>query len=169
MPILVPMKRAAFNAFAAISNEAYARNNVLAGRWSVEESITKSSEEFQRLVPNGIDSSDHFFYDIQSVAAQIVGHLWFAAIRACDAGIGYVYYIHIGSDYRGAGYAKAALLALDQIAVDMGLAAIRLNVFRHNPNALALYSSLGYQVTTFSMSKTLQVIPRLRSPSPRGN
>jgi RimJ/RimL family protein N-acetyltransferase len=163
------MKRDSFDAFAAILNESYARNNVLTDRWSVEESITKSSEESQRLLPNGIDTSNHFFYDIQSVAAQIVGHLWFAAIRACDAGIGYVYYIHIGSDYRGAGYAKAALLALDQIAVDMGLAAIRLNMFRHDPNALALYSSLGYQVTTFSMSKTLQVMPRSSSPSPCGN
>jgi hypothetical protein len=42
------------------------------------------------------------------------------------------------------------------MAVKMGLPAIRLNVFGHNPGAEALYRSLGYVVTASSMGKDLR-------------
>lgn len=37
----------------------------------------------------------------------------------------------------------------------MGLQALYLHVFAHNPNAKALYDRLGYQVTSYRMSKPL--------------
>jgi len=84
-----------------------------------------------------------------------VGHVWFAVVGVGEAKAGYVYNIRIWPDQQRKGHGKAALLALESVAVEMRLPAIRLNVFGHNPRAEALYRSLGYQVTSSSMRKPL--------------
>ena len=57
--------------------------------------------------------------------------------------------------YRGKGYGKQAMLALEQWCMQEGLRRIALNVFAFNKTAIGLYESLGFQATNFQMKKDL--------------
>jgi len=155
MITLAPMSPDDFAAFAARANEAYAQDNILCGRWSADEALAKATEEFTQMLPRGIETPDHHFYDIRSADEYTVGHLWFARVGSGSAQAGYVFWIHVAAQHRRQGHARAALLALEPMAAAMGLGAIRLSVFAHNPNAETLYRSLGYRVTATSMRKVL--------------
>jgi ribosomal protein S18 acetylase RimI-like enzyme len=156
MPVLVPMRREDFAEFAAEANRGYAQDNVLAGRWAAHEADAKAQAEFEQYVPQGIDTPDHYFYEVQDDAGRTVGSVWFAVVGTGDARAGYLFNIRITPDRQRQGHGRAALLALEAIAASMNLAAIRLNVFGHNPGAQALYRSLGYEVTASSMRKPLR-------------
>jgi ribosomal protein S18 acetylase RimI-like enzyme len=150
------MSREAFQAFASDAREAYAQDHVRAGSWSSSEALGKATAQFDQLLPQGIDTPDHFFFEIHDPSGRAVGVVWFAVVGTREARAGYVYNIRVQPDCRRRGYGKLALRALESMAVEMGLPAIRLNVFAHNPGAEALYRSLGYVVTSSSMRKTLK-------------
>jgi|SRR6478672_1524686 len=155
MTVLVPMPREAFAAFAAESNEAYARDHVLAGNWSAGEALAKARAQFDQFLPQGFDTPDHSFYEVHDASGTSVGAVWFGIVGVGEAKAGYVYNIRIRPDQQRKGYAKAALLELEALAAHIRLPALRLNVFGHNPGAEALYRSLGYKVTSSSMRKPL--------------
>lgn len=156
MPVLFPMSREVFSKFASESNEAYAQDQVLAGTWAADEAVEKATAQFNQLLPRGIDTSDHFFYEVHDPSNATVGYLWFAVVGIGEAKAGYVYNIRIHPGQQRKGHGKAALLFLETIAAEMHLPAIRLNVFGHNPNAQTLYHWLGYEVTSSSMRKPLR-------------
>jgi ribosomal protein S18 acetylase RimI-like enzyme len=155
MAELVAMSREAFAAFAAEANEGYAQDHVLAGNWSAGEALAKAKAQFDQLLPQGFDTPDHSFYEVRDPSGTSVGTVWFGIVGVGEAKAGYVYNIRIRPDQQRKGYGKAALLALEALAVHMRLPALRLNVFGHNPGAEALYRSLGYKVTSSSMRKLL--------------
>jgi ribosomal protein S18 acetylase RimI-like enzyme len=155
LAVLVPMSPAAFAAFASEANEAYAQDHVRAGNWAPEEALAKARAQFDQLLPNGMETPDHFLYEVHNGAGIRVGYLWFAIVGAGRARAGYVYNIRIQPDQQRKGYGRAALVALESLAAKMQLAALRLNVFGHNPGAEALYRSLGYTVTSSTMRKPL--------------
>ncbi len=47
------------------------------------------------------------------------------------------------------------MLALEDKAMELGLASLALHVFAHNPAAISLYEKLGYQVKGYNMTKAL--------------
>jgi ribosomal protein S18 acetylase RimI-like enzyme len=150
------MRREIFGEFATEANRAYAQDHVLTGRWAAHEADAKATAEFDQLLPQGMDTPDHYFYEVHDAAGRSVGCIWFAVVGTGEARAGYVFNIRIRPDRQGQGYGRAALLALDAIATSMDLPAIRLNVFGHNPRAQALYRSLGYEVTSSAMRKRLR-------------
>jgi len=149
------MSSDAFAAFASRANEMYARDNIRSGRWSASDAAVKATEEFQHMLPRGIETPDHYIYDVRNALDQTVGHVWFACVGSGDSRAGYVYWIQIDDEHRRQGHGRAALIALEHVAAGLGLNALRLNVFAHNPNAEALYRSMGYQVTAMTMRKPL--------------
>lgn len=159
MSVLVPMRSERFAQFAAEANEAYAHDNVLAGRWAPEDARANAEAEFRHLLPDGIDTPDHFFYEVTDSSSNRVGFVWFAVMGSGASRAGYLFNIQIHADQRRKGHGRAALLALESMAADMRLPSIRLNVFGHNPGAQALYRSLGYVLASSSMRKVLPAAP----------
>lgn len=156
MTTLVQMRPEAFASFASTANAAYAQDNVRAGRWAVEDASALAEAEFAQLLPQGIETPDHHFYEIQDEATgATVGHLWVAVMGTADARSAYVYNIAVNPDARRRGHARAALLRLEELASARAIRSIRLNVFAHNPAAQALYRSLGFEVMSSSMRKPL--------------
>ena len=155
MPVLVPMSRQAFAAFAAEATEAYAQDHVLAGNWSADEALAKATAQFDKLLPRGFDTPGHFFYDVHDSSGMPSGTCGLPLLASARPGPGMCTTIRIHPDHQRKGHGKAALLALESVAAEMHLPAIRLNVFGHNPRAEALYRSLGYEVTSSSMRKSL--------------
>ena len=156
MTHLVSMGAEAFASFAEEAVSSYAEDNVIAGRWPGEGAMERSRTEFDRLLPEGLQTPDHHLYEIVETAeAATVGCLWYSVSGDKEARAGFVYNIHIKPEYRGRGYAAAALVLLEEKARAEGLISIGLHVFGFNTAAQALYRSAGYGVTGLNMLKLL--------------
>ena len=151
------MRAQEFESFAdeAISN--YANDNIQAGRWPISTALARSRNEFNRLLPQGLETPNHFVYEIEDeTAGQAVGFLWFAIVETSDTRYGYVYNIRVKPEFRGRGYARAALDLIEAVAAAQGLSSIALHVFSFNTGAQALYRSTGYGITGMNMLKPLR-------------
>jgi RimJ/RimL family protein N-acetyltransferase len=153
---LVPMKPTEFEAFSAQDILEYAQENIRAGYWTPEEAAEKSRAAHELLLPQGMDTPDHYFFTIRAdEEQQAVGVVWLAIRRESAEPSGFIYDLSIGEPYRGKGIATQAMLALEEKAKALGLQALYLHVFAHNQTARALYDKLGYQVTSLNMVKKL--------------
>ena len=63
--------------------------------------------------------------------------------------------IEIRPEFRRRGYGRAVMLLAEEVARTHGAEYLGLNVFGHNPNARALYESLGYETQAVRMRKPL--------------
>jgi len=158
MTILVPMDEEQYQRFVRTAIDGYAEDNVAAGRWPADSALSRSRDEFERLLPQGLQTPDNKLYQIVAGPnGTVVGALWFGILGADPNRSGFVYNIRIEPAFRGRGHAKAALELLEQIAMQDGLTSIGLHVFGFNTGAQALYRSLGYGITGFNMRKPLRL------------
>ncbi len=152
---LTPMTEAEFQAFLKPAIEEYGQEHVKAGHWRAEEATEKSSEEFRQLLPDGLATPDQHLYAIKDDRDTNVGMLWFAVTERGGKRGAFVYDVQIYEQFQRRGYATLAFQALEELARDMGLAAISLHVFGHNTAARALYEKLGFVTKNVFMAKTI--------------
>lgn len=97
----------------------------------------------------------HHLFEIRLPAPEdtVVGFLWLAETERGGQRQGFVYDVSVHPAHRRQGHAQAAFVALEAVARELGLMAIGLHVFAHNPGAQALYRKLGYEVTGINMQK----------------
>jgi ribosomal protein S18 acetylase RimI-like enzyme len=155
--VLAPMGDTEFARFKALAISTHAEDNVTATRWSEPNALARAEAEFQRLLPQGLQTRDHRLCEIRDAAqGLVVGYLWFAFTLDGPVRSGYLYNVHVLVQHRGRGYAKAALDGLEDIARAERLATLRLHAFSCNAAAQALYRSQGYWITGVNMQKRLR-------------
>jgi len=135
--------------------EAYAADMVRVGAWRPAEAAARATAEFARFAPAGQATPGHEFRSVVAEGGETVGSVWFAPNEATGHGALFLWDIAIAADFRGRGYGRAALEALDRIALELGYDSIRLHVFGDNEVARNLYRSAGYAETDVSMVKHL--------------
>ncbi len=151
------MTEQAFVRFNEAAIADYADDNVTSGRWPAEGALERSRLEQERLLPQGLATPGQHLFTIHDDALNLdVGVLWLAVTEHPGSRSGYVYDVAIDPPYRRRGHAKAAFMALETVARELGLADIGLHVFAHNEGAQALYRSLGYQTTGINMRKRIE-------------
>jgi hypothetical protein len=124
---LVPMTAEQFTAWLPGKIAAYAQESVVSGRWSEGESLKRSREDHDRLLPQGLATPDHPLWSIVRTSdREPVGMLWIQV-----------------------------MIRLEEEAKRLELEGIRLHVFGHNPAARPLYEKLGYVATNINMQKQL--------------
>lgn len=156
--VLAPMHPDGYQPFQAQSVADYADENVKSGRWSSADAPALAQDNFDRLLPQGLATPDHYLYTIRDAAADVeVGVLWLAIIARAGAKGAYVYQLWIDPAHRRRGHARAAFEAMEPLVATLGATSIGLHVFGHNTGAQALYRSLGYNVTGVTMLKPLPV------------
>jgi ribosomal protein S18 acetylase RimI-like enzyme len=137
--------------------EGYAADKVRAGTWRPEESMDRSEQEINELLPQGVLTPDHYLFSIHDeAAAKDIGILWFAVTRWGGKDQAFIYDIEIAPEQRSKGYGSQALIALEDKVKTLGLDRIGLHVFGHNPRALKLYEKLGYEITNIHMAKQIE-------------
>lgn len=151
MITLVLMNSDEYQKYISTAIKAYAKEKVLSGNWKQEESISKSEEEYTRLLPKGERTKNHFLYTIL-YDEKAIGIIWLA--KKTEE-IGYIYDVYILEEYQGNGYAKKAMKEMESIGKEKGLKKIGLHVFGHNKVAKGLYDNLGYQTTNILMEKEI--------------
>lgn len=156
MTALSPMGQDAFPAYVEAAIAAYAEENVSAGRWPQVGALARSREDFESLLPQGLDTPDHFICEIlQDATGPVVGWLWYTIERKHGACSAYVYDLEVKPEHRRQGHASRALRLLESLAREAGASSVGLNVFANNDGAQALYRRLGYEPTNLNMRKPL--------------
>ena len=152
---LVPMTAAQYEAWLPTSVADYAQEHVVTGRWSAEEALRRSREEFDRLLPQGLATPGHDIWSIARTADhEAVGVLWIQAVDKPEPHA-FIFNIEIFEPFRRRGYATRAMTLLEKTAGDRGLRSVRLHVFGHNTAARPLYEKRGYVPTNIQMLKRL--------------
>jgi ribosomal protein S18 acetylase RimI-like enzyme len=154
---LVPMTPEEFELYLERLVVEYAADKVRSGNWTSEESIRRSREECQTLLPQGPDTpGQHLYRILDTETGERVGVVWLAEDGRKSPPIGFIYDLEVEAPYRRRGYATRAMLALEVKARELGLATLSLHVFGFNHEARALYEKLGYAITNINMSKALK-------------
>ena len=154
MTKLIPMTQTEFDAFLEHVIPEYAADNVKAGYWGEEEALEKSRSEFARLLPQGLQSENHYLYSVYD-GDQAVGIIWMRANFDRPTKSGFIFELWIEEGFRGKGYGKQAMLLIEEKALEMGLKSLGLHVFAYNDVARSLYEKLGYEVSSLNMTKGL--------------
>ena len=149
------MTQSEFDAFLAQAVPEYAADNVRAGYWDESEALEKSRKEFETLLPQGVQSENHFLYSIYD-GEEAVGMIWMRANMDRPVKSGFIFDIRVEDKFRGKGYGKQAMLLIEEKARELGLKSIGLHVFAYNTVAKNLYEGIGYETTSLNMIKQLK-------------
>jgi len=139
-----------FEGFLEREIRAYAEDHVRNGNWPTEGALERSRKEFEELLPDGIHSKDQYLYSI--IDDDKIGVLW---VQVKDQKA-FVYDFVIDEAFRGKGYGKQALIAMDEKLKAMDVESVGLHVFGDNITAQELYKKMGYQITGIHMKKELK-------------
>lgn len=156
MITLTMIEQADFERFLESEIREYAQDKVKSGNWLAEEALEKSRAEFQGLLPDGMRTQDQFIFTIfDEQTGQKLGVLWVQVKLGEAHRRAFICDFVIEPQFRGQGFGKQALQALDKKLEEMGVESISLHVFAHNTNAIGLYEKMGYAVTNLYMGKKL--------------
>lgn len=133
----------------------YAIENVKSGRWEESSALEKARMEIDALLSEGLETKNHELLSIiETDNSQTIGYLWLHIFPRMEKK-GFIYDFVINKEYRGMGYGKASLGALEDYARELGVENLSLHVFTHNAVAVALYKKIGYEVTSMNMAKQI--------------
>ena len=149
----VGMDAREFKAYRLRAIEDYTRESILSGKWSPDTAAGLTAKMIGDLLPDGLDTENHFLYSLMDREVDtVIGAIWFGIIAG--GGI-YLFDLIVYEQYRRRGYGTEAMRRLEIIAAGLGGQRILLNVFRRNRPAVALYDKLGYQTVNMLMEKEL--------------
>lgn len=145
-----------FKSYIGNAIKDYAKEKVKAGTWAEKESLEKSKEDFDRLLPNGVNTEKQHLFAITDYDLDIkVGYIWVCVFEKLIGREGFIYDFIIFEKFRGKGYGRQTMEALDDKAKELKLDKLSLHVFGHNHIALELYKKMGYVATDINMSKII--------------
>ncbi|MBP0619150.1 GNAT family N-acetyltransferase [Cupriavidus consociatus] len=151
---LSPLTEAEFEKFSQRSVSDYAENMTKCSTLTMSTALSKAGQIFRRYLPHGPDTPNHHLLSIRPIyATHAVGDIWLQVKKKDKSA--FLFDIYIYPDYRGLGYAKSALLAVEGYVRTLGVSTIRLHVFGHNHAARSLYGKLGYADSHVTMMKDL--------------
>lgn len=151
---IIPMAEADYQAYLDRIIPEYAAEKVQAGNWSEVDALERSRNEFERLLPQGIHTSDNFVGTLQNENGESVGVLWYE-LSEKRLGTAFIFDFEIYAPFRRRGYASQALAALEPHARARGVKKLELHVFGSNTAARELYKKVGYIETNVHMAKEI--------------
>lgn len=151
---LRPMTEQEYDAWWAGSVESYAEEIAASTGRDVTDLRERAAIEFAQFLPDGQATAGHWLLTILDADGVAVGSVWLGPDRR-DPDAVFVFDIDIVALARHRGLGRAAMLAVEDFAVQQGRNAIGLNVFGVSTEARSLYDSLGYTVVATSMLKRL--------------
>jgi ribosomal protein S18 acetylase RimI-like enzyme len=152
---LVPMTQQACERFLRRVVVEYAEANVSAGRWAEAESLERSRDEFDRLLPDGVATPAHYLFTARDEQLGEVGVIWFHHRTDGPEDVAFIYDLSIDEQYRGRGLGRQTMLALEPKVRELGISLIQLHVFGDNTVARSLYERIGYLPASIQMTKRL--------------
>ena len=148
MITLQPMKQEDFDRVIETEIREYAADHVRNGNWPAEGSLERSRKEFERLLPEGVHTQNQYLWSLME-GDQKIGFMW-VQVKDNKA---FIYDFLIHEEYRGKGYGKQAMKAMDERLQFMNVDSVALHVFGDNITAQELYKKMGFEITGIHMHK----------------
>ena len=127
---LEPLEDGAVPSFARRARETYERQMVDFGGIDPAFARVKAEEDPARLFPDGRPADDLFaFTVVDDDNVGEAGIVFFAAVPQGEKTVAFVYGIEVDETHRGRGFGRAAMLAVEAKARELGHDEVRLNVF----------------------------------------
>src|ERR1044071_4888617 len=152
MITLEPIQQEDFDRMIDTEIRGYAQEHVRNGNWPAEGALERSKKEFDALLPDGIHSKDQYLWSLLDEDSSKIGVLW-VQVKDHKA---FIYDFVIEEAFRGKGYGKQALIAMDEKLKAMNVESVGLHVFGDNITAQELYKKMGYQITGIHMKNELK-------------
>jgi ribosomal protein S18 acetylase RimI-like enzyme len=152
MVALVGMTQEELDEYLEHAIQGLADELMQANAWSAEQSLTAAVQSFDTALPGRVIGSANQFLRTIIADGQKVGVLWYELRGEREA---FVWDLVIYPTWRNQGFAKSAMLAMEQELQTMQVTRVTLNVFAHNSVATRLYSTMGYRALAIRMAKEL--------------
>lgn len=154
---LEPMSASEHALFIEHSITGYAMDLIRTYRHDPAHATACATDSVTALLPEGLATPGHRFFNIVSDTKDRVGHLWFE-IRSEDGESDTLFIcdLEIHSTFRRQGWARSALRAAEKWALARGIRRMELNVFANNEPALALYRTHAFMPCEITMGKYLE-------------
>ena len=153
---LIPFEQDEFESYLERLKVHYTADKIAAGNVSPENAIETIRKEIENLLPHGLATPHHVFYQIcEPDRGSKIGILWVFYDPNEPRKMAFIYDLEIEESFRRQGYASQAMLRVEDVLRAQGVQKIGLHVFGFNTGAQALYRKLGYQVTNIQMVKQI--------------
>jgi len=147
---LTSMTDQEYGEFFPIVVDSYTNELVNNMKMDVELARKRSLEETNNLLPDGLNTENHYFYSITNQNGMNVGGIWIQITKKSK--LAFIFFIYIKESYRRQGYGKKALAQLENKLRDYAINRIQLNVFDNN-DARKLYEKMDYKIVSHTMQK----------------
>ena len=136
-----PFTRHEFSQYEEWSIGSYADALIRSGTETKADALAVSAEEFEELLPEGIDTPDNFFYYAENEYGDNVGFVWLTYVEADDVFLGD---FGVSPDFRDQGYGGAILRALEKMLAAKDVRRLSVHVFDCDKAMLRLYADCGF-------------------------
>lgn len=133
-----------FDIYKDWSVKSYENHLKKSGEVKKGTEYAEAKAEFEDVYPDGADTKDTWLYIAKNENGESVGVYGYQK-SPYSAGTAFVTEVVTKEEFRGKGYAKSALAALQADAKQKGFAKMALNVFKHSP-AYTMYVKSGFRV-----------------------
>lgn len=133
-----------FDIYKEWSVKTYAEHLKKSGEVKKGTEFTEAKAEFEDVYPDGADTKDTWLYVAENENGEKIGVFGYQK-SPYGADTAFVTEVVTKEEFRGKGYAKSALAALQEDARQKGFAKMALNVFKHSP-AYTMYVKSGFRV-----------------------
>jgi len=153
---LIPLDETQFLDYMMLTKAEFISEICHAKKLDPVDASNIMEQQLLDLLPNGFKTPGHYQYRIVKKGSDTdVGFLWYAADTREVGSSAFIYDIRITEEHRGAGYASAAMRALELEVRSKGISKLSLHVFGHNTTARNWYLKLGFIETDVMMSRQL--------------
>jgi GNAT superfamily N-acetyltransferase len=152
---LDPMSQVEYSAFMALSTRSFMEDQVKAGNWEPDRAEMLMQAMLDRFLSDGLHTPDQYFYSLKTERSETVGGLWFLVMERGAERFAFVMDIQVFEEHRRKGFGSQAFMKLEELAGNLGVNRIMLNVHEHNRSARAMYEKLGYSGSATEMSKSI--------------
>lgn len=149
MVTLEPIHQEDYERFLEREIQLYAEAHVRNGSWEAEGALERSRKEFAHYLPDGIRTPDQYIWSIVDSENHKIGVLWVQLKQ----GKAFIFDFVIDEAFRGQGFGKQSLVAMDEKLKSMGTESVALHVFGDNISAQELYKKMGFEITDMHMMK----------------
>ncbi|HET7387222.1 MAG TPA: GNAT family N-acetyltransferase [Nocardioidaceae bacterium] len=151
---LQPLSAEEYAVWRTLSRDGFVEQQVDARAMPRREAEEYADSLLADLLPDGPASPGMHLWSLHR-GGERVGYLWLRIQQRSGGLSAYLMDVWVAPHVRRQGIARAAMLACESAAREMGAADIGLNVFGTNSAAIGLYASMGYSVTVRQMVKCL--------------
>ncbi len=147
MKHLDSMNKSDYKKYIEGSLQEFKRQLLIAGDKNEQEAGENTRKQIIDIMPDGIKTKGHYFFNIMDENNRKIGNLWLA-VKDGDDGLPtvFIYDIMIDADFRGKGNGGKILAGVEEFAREHQANKVFLHVFAHNHVAFELYKKIGYRV-----------------------